>query len=185
MRIQVSSRASLLSLSEAREFLSRWKVLSVCTPAFLSRSGRLWEEEPLPLPEDLFYSQGNLRLLFHDLEEAPEEPLPPSAPPIRLFSSEQAKQIWEWVLSPDFLQGKEGLWIHCTAGKSRSQAIGRTLSDWVNLSGSPAFSHLRPSRQDWEEREREAFLQGATPSARVGRILAQTAYDLGLLPFSG
>ena len=93
--------------------------------------------------------KGILRLVFLDAEE-PTDPCPED----QLFSKEQARRLWAFVLEH---RGQvERIVVHCDAGKSRSPAV------------AAALAHVF-------EGDRDEFMGGRyRPNMRVYRTLIDT-----------
>lgn len=81
--------------------------------------------EPSPIPEEYH----NQALILHFDDACPSE-VKASGIKWKLFSEDQAKSIK--VFAQQAFNDKKRLIIHCTAGISRSGAVGSTLNDYFN-----------------------------------------------------
>jgi predicted protein tyrosine phosphatase len=99
---------------------------------------------------------GVLRLSFPDAEE-PSEAFPEAA----LFSSEHARQIWDFVLR--HRETVERIVVHCDAGISRSPAVAAAIARTLNGDDAEFFGgRYSPNMRVYR------LLLGSAPSLEPG-----------------
>ena len=123
MRIKVVPRKFFLDLKGTKdeaEIFRRWNVISICTLEY-PPSGLESEDAPF---SDQFKSQENVIILsFHDMNHKHDDH-------VVLFDDGMADQIYDFVKRT--CSNGKGYLIHCTAGISRSQAVGLVLNEFLN-----------------------------------------------------
>lgn len=144
MKIKVVPRQWLMERagSEEEEALVRdWAVISLNTPGFTTFSGQRRQREDPPLSKKFWRSKNVLTQWFHDVNHF-------LFPEAVLFSEDQAREIAKFFRE----MRKEGrdILIHCTAGISRSQAVGMVLNKYANII-------LEDNFEEYEEYERENY----------------------------
>ena len=112
MRIHVKAR----SFFEARQG-GRREVWWFRTHRIISINNVSFPAEPPPFSREFLDSENLLALYFDDVEDGPAAMTP-----------EQAKQIADFVCTGD----KRPLAVHCSAGISRSGAVGEVLNWYFN-----------------------------------------------------
>ena len=143
MRIYVVARGyfeGMRGRSEEREALGAFRVISI------NATG----EEP-PFGVEFLGLPTLLVLRFDDVSESYEDGV--------FMTSQDAKRVIDFVAeeSPE-----KPLVIHCTAGVSRSGAVGEVLNDWLNRIVSP-------NEADYERFRREH--PHLVPNTHVRRLL--------------
>ena len=118
MEITVRSRYFFEILQEAGKealFFSKFRVISVnCV--------RIPEEPPF---SKQYWTAYNVLILYFDDLDDPDSPYQRGG---RFMSEADAEAIARFVDSPD----QRPIFVHCTAGVSRSAAIGASLNEYYN-----------------------------------------------------
>lgn len=122
MKIYVKPRRffEYLKNSDLEDYLfSHANVISVITPAY---SPKDFQDELPPFNEKYWQADNVCIIKFHDAERQVNDM-------VHLIEAEDIDKIWEFCNKID---KSKPLYIHCTAGKSRSQAIGFVLNKYFN-----------------------------------------------------
>lgn len=121
MKIKVVPRKFFLDIKgteEEEKIINDWNIISICTPAYPPKG---FEEETVPFSD---YDRSNILVLwFHDTDYQADDH-------VVLFDENMALQILDFI-ERTIGDGK-GYIVHCTAGFSRSQAVGMVLNDVIN-----------------------------------------------------
>ena len=124
MKIRVFPRKWFLDMrgtDEERDMFARMNVISIITPAYPKKN---LEDEDIPFSEE-YRNAGNVLVVkFHDTEKQWDDD-------VVLMTPQDADRIYDFVMRTKD-NGLEGYLVHCTAGKSRSQAVGYVLNEWFN-----------------------------------------------------
>ena len=123
MRIRVVPRKWFLDrkgTDEEKQVFQQWNVISIITPAYPKKD---FAEEDIPFSEEYRNADSVLVLKFHDTERQWDDD-------VVLMNELDADRVYDFVQRTKG-NGK-GYLVHCTAGKSRSQAVGYVLNEWFN-----------------------------------------------------
>lgn len=105
---------------EEKGVFQKWNVISIITPAYPKKN---FEDEDIPFSEE-YRNAGNVVVVkFHDTERQWDDD-------VVLMTEGDADRIYEFVQRTK--DNGKGYLVHCTAGKSRSQAVGYVLNEWFN-----------------------------------------------------
>lgn len=110
--------------NKEKKLLDSYKVISINTPVYEPK--KIHREEP---PFTLLNHPNLLILYFHDYYKPLQN--------VILMSDEDAQKI------KNFITGNEDkIYVHCTAGISRSGAVGTFLSEYFNGKYSKEHKHF-------------------------------------------
>lgn len=139
---------------EEVEIFDRWNIISLITPAYLRKN---FEEETVPFSERYAKRDNVLVLKFHDADRQWDND-------IVLMNDEDAGKIYDFV-QRTMDNGKNGYLVHCTAGKSRSQAVGYVLNEYFN-----GRHGIFPDEVEYNEYEGQ-YEKSRTMNALVKRLM--------------
>ncbi len=105
---------------EEKQVFQQWNVISIITPAYPKKN---FAEEDIPFSEEYRNSDTVVALKFHDTERQWDDD-------VVLMNESDADRIYDFVQRTK--GNGRGYLVHCTAGKSRSQAVGYILNEWFN-----------------------------------------------------
>lgn len=105
---------------EEREVFSTRNIISIITPAYTKKN---FADEDIPFSEQYRNAENVLVLKFHDTEKQWDDE-------VVLMNEEDASKVYDFV-AKTMANGK-GYLVHCTAGLSRSQAVGYVLNEYLN-----------------------------------------------------
>jgi rhodanese-related sulfurtransferase len=123
MKIRVVPRKWFLDrkgTDEEKDIFQKWNVISIITPAYPKKD---FEEEDIPFSEEYRNADNVLVLKFHDTEIQWDDD-------VVLMNESDADKVYDFVQNTK--DNGKGYLVHCTAGKSRSQATGYILNLWFN-----------------------------------------------------
>lgn len=121
MIIKIFPRQFFLNIKGTIEedlIFKRYNVISINTPVYPPRSINF--EEP-PFSKKYCGYENVLILYFHDCEIQLDQ--------VKLITDEDVDKIFNFVQEMD---KSKGLFVHCTAGISRSGAVGYVLNEYFN-----------------------------------------------------
>ena len=144
---------------EARVFRD-WNVISVITPAYEPKG---FKDEAVPFSDKYLGSPNLIVVKFHDADRQWNDE-------VVLMNECDADRIWNFVQSTRD-NGRMGYLVHCTAGKSRSQAIGYVLNEYFN--GRHGIS---PDEVEYNEYE-SIYAASRTMNSLVKRLLMERFFD--------
>ena len=130
MKIIVFPRKYFLDIKGSpfeKELFRSNNIISIITPPHPPTN---FPDEGVPFSE-CYKNLGTVCVLkFHDANVQSDDS-------VVLFNHDDAKRIWEFVQQTK--QNGKNYIVHCTAGLSRSQAVGYVLNEYFNgkLSSSP------------------------------------------------
>lgn len=139
MKIRVVPRKWFLDrkgTDEEKQVFAKANVISIITPAYPKKN---FEEEDIPFSEEYRNADNVLVLKFHDTELQWDDD-------VVLMNKSDADKVYDFVQRTKD-NGKSYL-VHCTAGKSRSQAVGYILNLWFNSEHG-----INPNPDDYYEYE--------------------------------
>lgn len=154
MRIRVVPRKWFLDRKgsdKEKEVFSKWNVISIITPPYPKKN---FADEDIPFSDK--YRDEAVVVKFHDTERQWDGD-------VVLMNESDADKIYDFVQKTKG-NGK-GYLIHCTAGKSRSQAVGYILNEWFN-----GRHGINPDETEYNEYER-LYVQSRTMNSLVKRLL--------------
>ncbi len=141
---------------EEKEVFQRRNIISIITPPYPKKD---FEDEDIPFSEEYRNADNVLVLKFHDTEKQWDDD-------VVLMNESDADRIYDFVQRTKD-NGKEAYMVHCTAGKSRSQAVGYVLNEWFN--GEHGIS---PDPMRYDEYE-ILYSQSRTMNSLVKRLLME------------
>jgi len=166
MRIAIKGRNEIKQLIKEKYIdFDKYNIISVNTFCFQNRRDVDEEEEMRELLKDNLDSC--LFLKFDDITEDGLKRCKESSNPkmrcaeFRLFNDGDAKKILAFAQKT--LNDKKNLYVHCTAGVSRSGAIGLFLNRYTN-------KILEDNQEDFQYNENLNFTR-IIPNPHVSRIL--------------
>ena len=139
MKIRVVPRKWFLDrkgTDEEKQVFANANVISIITPAYPKKN---FVEEDIPFSEEYRNADNVLVLKFHDTERQWDDD-------VVLMNKSDADKVYDFVQRTKD-NGKSYL-VHCTAGKSRSQAVGYILNLWFN-----GEHGINPNPDDYYEYE--------------------------------
>lgn len=154
MKIRVVPRKWFLDrkgTDEEREVFRKWNVISIITPPYPKKN---FDDEDIPFSD--IYRNDAVVVKFHDTERQWDDD-------VVLINESDADKIYDFVQKTK--DNGKGYLIHCTAGKSRSQAIGYILNEWFN-----GRHGINPNETEYNEYER-LYVQSRTMNSLVKRLL--------------
>lgn len=157
MRIRVVPRKWFLDrrgTDEEKMVFGTMNIISIITPPY-PKDG--FEDEDIPFSEE-YRNAGNVLVVkFHDTEKQWNDD-------VVLMNESDADRIYEFV-QRTMDNGNGAYMVHCTAGKSRSQAVGYVLNEWFN-----GKHGIRPDQLAYDEYE-GLYGQSRTMNSLVRRLL--------------
>lgn len=123
MKIKVIPRKWFLDMKgseEEKKVFQCWNIISIITPAYTLKN---FQDETIPFSEKYISHPNVLVLKFHDADRQWNDE-------IRLMTKCDADRIYNFVQNTK--DNGKGYIVHCTAGKSRSQAVGYVLNEYFN-----------------------------------------------------
>lgn len=123
MKIRVVPRRWFLErkgTDEERRTFDEMNVISIITPPYPKKN---FKDEDVPFSDEYRGLDTVLVLKFHDAEEKSDDD-------VVLMDRGDADRLYEFVKRT--MGNGRGYIVHCTAGKSRSQAVGYVLNEWLN-----------------------------------------------------
>ena len=123
MNIKVFPRKYFLSIKgtdEEMALFSENNVISIITPEHPATN---FPNEEVPFSEKYKKLDTVLVLKFHDTDTQADDD-------VVLFNKNDAESIWQFVQKTK--SNGRGYVVHCTAGLSRSQAVGYVLNEYFN-----------------------------------------------------
>lgn len=124
MRIAVVPRKWFLErrgTDDERRTFNEMNVVSIITPSYPRKH---FEDEDIPFSEEYRNADNVLVVKFHDATAQVDGD-------VVLMGESDADELYSFVRRT-MDNGKDGYIVHCTAGKSRSQAVGHVLNEWFN-----------------------------------------------------
>lgn len=122
MKIYIKPRKFFLNIKGTKEeetLINSANIISIITPEY---SPHNFTEEDPPFSKKYWNNPNILILKFHDAWKQVNNL-------VKLMSSQDADKIWKFCQNIDT---SKPLYIHCTAGKSRSQAVGYIINLYFN-----------------------------------------------------
>lgn len=142
MKIYVFSRKKMLDIKGTEvesELFRDYNIISINTPSW---GKHLADEDTPPFSAEYLNSKNFLSVWFHDLTRKNHEN-------DILISEEQAEQIASFIKTMD---KSKDLIVHCSAGISRSGAVGVIANDYLNAPESNDYKffwqnhkHIQPN----------------------------------------
>ncbi len=124
MKIRVVPRKWFLErrgTGDEGETFGSMNVISIITPPYPRKH---FEDEDIPFSEEYRNADNVLVVKFHDATAQVDGD-------VVLMDESDSDKLYSFVRRT-MGNGKDGYVIHCTAGKSRSQAVGHVLNEWFN-----------------------------------------------------
>lgn len=161
MKINVFSRDHIKWLIEKQKVdFDRVNIISINSFASKELHNELNEMQTLigcNNPNVLFLEFDDVTIEEADLVNSNNEKLH-----VKAMTVEQAKQIINFILKT-FNQNKD-LYVHCTAGISRSGAVGLFANQFVNR-------YIKPNEEEFQYNRTNGFLVPPIPNATVSQLL--------------
>ena len=125
MKIYVKPRKFFEYLgNELQDYLfTHANVISIITPAY---SPKGFQEQKPPFNEKYWNADNVCIIKFHDAVSQVNDQ-------VHLADANDIEKVWQFC---ERIDKSKPLYIHCTAGKSRSQAIGFVLNKYFNKNNS-------------------------------------------------
>lgn len=127
MKIYVKPRIffAFQNETELKKFVEKHVVISINTPAVPEMG---FDSEECPFPKECLNSPNFLSLMFHDTDMGYRRQ-------ILAMTYSDAEKVRKFVrqIEKNGEHLKKDLYVHCTAGISRSGAFGEVLNDYFNL----------------------------------------------------
>ena len=165
MRIMVFPRKWFLDIrgtEEERGVFEKWNVISINTPPYAPKN--FPDEEP-PFSGKFLSLPSVLALKFHDTEKQWDDQ-------VVLMTDADADAVYDFVQRTKG-NGMNGYIVHCTAGKSRSQAVGYVLNEYFN-----GRHGICPDEVEYDEYERR-YASARTMNALVKGLLMERFFNGG------
>jgi hypothetical protein len=139
---------------EEKRVFETMNIISIITPSYLKNG---FEDEDIPFSEEYRNAENVLVVKFHDTEKQWDAD-------VVLMNESDADRIYEFVQRTKD-NGNGAYIVHCTAGKSRSQAVGYVLNEWFN-----GKHGVRPDQLAYDEYE-GLYSRSRTMNSLVKRLL--------------
>ena len=156
MKIRVVPRKWFLDRKETdeeKEVFQNWNVISIVTPEYAPKN---FADEDVPFSKKYVSCLNLIVLKFHDTERQWDEQ-------VKLMTECDADRIYNFVQHTK--DNGKGYLIHCTAGKSRSQAVGYVLNEWFN-----GKNGINPDEEEYNSYE-NLYKDTRTVNSLVKRLL--------------
>lgn len=167
MKIKVFSRNTTKRLLERKEAEVEYKnTIFISINTFskdYATEGDKDGSEPTPVPEK--FLDKTLVLHFDDATNSSVSRIGCS---LKLFNKEMAMSICKFIENKlNEFPETDTIWVHCTAGISRSGAVGVVLNDYFN-------KFLENNSEDFYEFQHNGHERMLDPNPLVSRILKST-----------
>ena len=165
MHIRVVPRKWFLDrkgTDEEKAVFQTRNIISIITPPYPKKN---FEDEDIPFSEEYRNADNVLVLKFHDTERQWDDD-------VVLMNEFDADRIYDFVQRTKN-NGKEAYIVHCTAGKSRSQAVGYVLNEWFN-----GGLGIKPDIAEYQEYE-DMYSMSRTMNCLVKRLLMDRFFGQG------
>ena len=165
MKIMVFPRKwfqDIKGTNEEVEVFRNWNVVSIITPAYGPKG---FEDESVPFSLKYISSPNVLVLKFHDADRQWNDD-------VVLMTPCDADRTYNFVQQTKD-NGRKGYMVHCTAGKSRSQAFGYVLNEYFN-----GEYGLRPDAVEYNDYE-SRYADSRVMNSLVKRLLMERFFDQG------
>ena len=136
-------------------------IISIITPPYPKEG---FDDEDIPFSEEYRNAENVLVVKFHDAEKQFDDD-------VVLMNESDADRIYEFVQRT---MNNGAYMVHCTAGKSRSQAVGYVLNEWFN-----GKQGIKPDKLAYDEYE-GLYGQSRTMNSLVKRLLMNRFFGGGL-----